>query len=82
MEQFGIEDMRRQASELVRRAGAGETLVIAVAGRPTAILGPVAPKAWRTWDEVCDVFAGPVDPCWADDRDVLDHSGRDLWAAE
>lgn len=37
----GIRDLRADVAALVRRAGAGEQLVISVAGHPTAHLGPL-----------------------------------------
>lgn len=41
IERVGIRDMRAEAASLVRRAGAGERIVITVGGRPTAQLGPL-----------------------------------------
>ncbi len=43
MERIGIRDLRRTAAATVRRAGAGRRIVITVAGRPVAQLGPVEP---------------------------------------
>ena len=37
----GIRDLRADVAALVRRAGAGEQLIISVGGRPTAHLGPI-----------------------------------------
>jgi prevent-host-death family protein len=79
MSEVGLREMRQHASELVRRAEAGEHVTITVAGRPAAILGPPAPHAWRRWDDVADIFARPTDPGWAGDRDLLDDSLRDPW---
>jgi prevent-host-death family protein len=73
--------MRQNASELVRRAEAGERVMITVAGRPAAILGPVAPRSWRQWADLVEVFREPVDPDWAADRDLLDPSPADPWEA-
>ncbi len=72
--------MRQNASDLVRRAEAGERVTITVAGRPAAVLGPVNPRAWRKWDDLADVFAEPADADWAQDRDLLDGSFIDPWA--
>lgn len=72
--------MRQNASELVRRAEAGEHVTITVAGRPAAVIGPVAPRAWRRWADVADLFAGTADPEWETDRDRLDDAPRDPWA--
>jgi prevent-host-death family protein len=71
--------MRQNASELVRRAQAGEYVTITVAGRPAALLGPITPRSWRTWDDIADVFSGPDDPDWEADRDYLDDTPRDPW---
>ena len=71
--------MRQNASDLVRRAQAGERLTITVSGRPAAQLGPVEAQSWVTWDAVADVFAGPSEPDWTADRDRLDNTPRDPW---
>ncbi len=47
MDEVGLREMRQNASDLVRRSEAGERVTITAAGRPAAILGPVAPRAWR-----------------------------------
>ncbi len=41
MVEIGLREVRQNASELVRRAQAGERLTITVSGRPAASLGPV-----------------------------------------
>lgn len=76
---IGLRELRQQASELVRRVEGGEQVLITVAGRPSARLVPVAPRAWRSWSEVADLFAGPADSQWASDRDRLDDTVRDPW---
>jgi prevent-host-death family protein len=73
--------MRLNASELVRRAEAGEQVTITVAGRPAAVLGPVSARTWRSWDELAAIFAGPTDPGWEADRDLVDDAIVDPWAA-
>jgi len=79
MSEVGLREMRQHASELVRRAQAGEQVTITVAGRPAAVLGPVSPRAWRRWDDLADIFARPVDDAWADDRELVDGSLADPW---
>jgi len=79
--EVGLREMRQNASELVRRAEAGEQVTITVAGRPAAVLGPVSSRTWRRWDELAAVFDTPTDPDWARDRDLLDDSLADPWAA-
>lgn len=41
MEQLGIRDLRRSITAVVRSAGAGRRIVITIAGRPVAQLGPL-----------------------------------------
>jgi prevent-host-death family protein len=72
--------MRQNASDLVRRAEAGEHVLITVAGRPAAMLGPVSPRAWRQWEDVRDIFAQPADDDWARDRELIDQSLEDPWS--
>jgi prevent-host-death family protein len=79
MAEVGLREMRQNASDLVRRAEAGEQVTITVAGRPAAVLGPVSSRAWRRWDDIADIFAGPADPDWTSDRDLLDGSVVDPW---
>ena len=74
--------MRQQASELVRRAEAGEEVTITVAGRPSVRLVPVERRTWRTFAEVADVFRGPADPSWESDRERIDQQVRDPWGGE
>lgn len=80
MQEVGLREVRQNASELVRRAQAGERLTITVSGRPAACLGPVDVASWVAWETVADVFAGPGDATWTADRDQLDGSLRDPWA--
>lgn len=79
MAEVGLREMRQSASELVRRAQAGEHVTITVAGRPAAMLGPVGSRAWRRWDDIADIFARPADEEWAHDRELLDHTIDDPW---
>jgi prevent-host-death family protein len=82
MGEVGLREMRQNASDLVRRAQAGEHLTITVAGRPAAVLGPVSPRVWRHWHDVADIFAAPADDEWAQDRKLLDASVADPWAPD
>lgn len=79
MEEVGLREVRQNASELVRRAQAGERLTITVSGRPAASLGPVEVASWVSWEAVADVFAGAGDPHWPADRSKLDDELRDPW---
>jgi prevent-host-death family protein len=78
--EVGLREMRQYASDLVRRAEAGERVTITVAGRPAAVLGPVAPRVWRQWADLVDLFREPVDADWPTDRDRLDDAPADPWA--
>jgi prevent-host-death family protein len=75
----GLRELRQNASELLRRVEAGEELTITVAGRPAARLVRAAPREWRSYQEIAELFHGPADPDWAADRDVIDHQLRDPW---
>jgi len=72
--------MRQNASDLVRRAEAGEQVTITVAGRPAAVLGPIAPRTWRQWADLADLFREGVDGDWEADRERLDDAPADPWA--
>jgi len=81
VEIVGLRELRQNASDLVRRVEDGEEITITVAGRPGARLVSAVPRAWRQWGDVADVFAGPADPDWNDDRETIDHEVRDPWAS-
>jgi len=74
-----LRELRQNASDLVRRAEAGEHVTITVAGRPAAVLGPGSPRSWRRWGEVAEAFGGAVDADWDTDLDRLDGSLVDPW---
>jgi prevent-host-death family protein len=76
----GLRELRQQASELVRRVEAGEEVTITVAGRASVRMVPVAPRTWRTFTAAAEVFDGPADPEWADDRNGVDAGLRDPWS--
>ncbi|MDT2005855.1 type II toxin-antitoxin system prevent-host-death family antitoxin [Rhodococcus opacus] len=80
MESFGLKELRQHASDYVKRAEAGETMLITVAGRPSAILGPAGRKTWCSFDEVADVFQTGADPTWEADRGLIDDPIADPWA--
>jgi len=79
MEAIGLRELRQHASELVRRAEEGEELLVTVAGRPAAVLGPATPTRWRRYDEIAEIFAGPADAAWLTDRELVDQSVGDAW---
>jgi prevent-host-death family protein len=77
----GLRELRQNASGLVRRAEAGETLTITVSGRPAAVLGPVDRRQWRTAEEIAGLFAQDgADRGWNEVRDLVDDEVRDPWA--
>ena len=77
----GLRELRQQASELVRRAEAGETIVVTVNGREVAQLGPVRRRQWRRAADVAPIFAGPPDREWDADRDLLDDTVSDPFSS-
>ena len=77
MSTIGIRHLRRHAAELVRRAAAGETIIITVSGQEVAELGPVHPRSWRAGADVAAIFSGPADEHWAADLETLDGSPLD-----
>jgi len=79
MATVGLRELRQDASELVRRVEGGEEIDITVAGRLAARLVPAAPKRWRRWDGIADVFSGPPDPDWQRDRHLIDQSVANPW---
>lgn len=79
MDAVGLRELRQSASDLVRRAEAGERLLITVAGRGAAVLGPPERDRWRCYSEVAELLAGPADPEWEADRRLIDDSLADPW---
>ena len=82
MTTVGLRELRQQASELVRRVEAGEEVTITVAGRETARLVRASTRQWRSWASIEDLFAGPADVDWADDRDLIDQAIGDPWTPQ
>ena len=81
MENVGLRELRQDASDLVRRAQGGEEITITVSGRPSARLVPAGPTQWRRWNEIAELFHGPADSDWDEDRRLLDDDLRDPWVA-
>jgi prevent-host-death family protein len=80
MDEVGLRELRQNASELVRRAQNGERMTVTVSGRPAAMIGPVGSRAWRTWNDIAELFTTtPGDAEWAEDHELLDHGLRDPW---
>ena len=77
MKTAGLRELRQQASDLVRRAEAGETITVTVSGREVAQLVPIQRAQWRLWAEITPIFDGPADVEWELDRERIDHAPRD-----
>lgn len=73
----GLRELRQQASDLVRQAEAGETIIVTVNGRQVAQLGPIRRHQWRRAAEIGAIFGGPTDADWAADRDLIDNTVTD-----
>jgi prevent-host-death family protein len=75
---LGIRDLRGRLTSLVRRAGAGERIVITIAGRPVAQLGPVeTTRGGATLDDL--VARGLVVPARRGDRPLRPDVVIDTW---
>lgn len=72
MEKVGLRELRQDASQLVRRAEAGEEILITVSGRGVARLVPAGARTWRSFEAVKELFEGPADPQWEADRSLID----------
>jgi len=79
MDSIGLRELRQHASEIVRRAEQGEELLVTVAGRPAAVLGPATPSRWRRFEEIEAIFTGPADAAWATDRERIDQTIGSAW---
>jgi prevent-host-death family protein len=79
MSTAGLRELRQNASELVRQVEAGHTVTITVSGRPVAELVPPQRHRWRAWADIATIFAGPGDPTWAQDRDLVEDEVRNPW---
>lgn len=79
---MGLEQLRQHTSDYVKRAEAGETLLITVAGRPSAVLGPAARKQRNSFDDIASVFDTASDPTLAADLASMEDTVRDPWASE
>ena len=78
-QRLGIRELRGRLTALVRRAGAGERIVITIAGRPVAQLGPVEPASSQvTLDDL--VARGLVEPARRGDRPAEPDTRIDTWS--
>ena len=79
MESVGLRELRQDASSVIRRVEAGEEIAVTVSGRLVARIVPAAPREWRRWGDVAELFTGRPDPDWERDRDVIDQAVGDPW---
>lgn len=79
MRTVGLRELRQDASDLVRRVENGEEIEITVAGRLAARLVPAAPRQWRRWADIAELFVGRPDAGWERDRDLIDQSIENPW---
>jgi len=79
MSTVGLRELRQDASGLVRRVERGEEIEITVAGRLAVRMVPAAPRRWRRWADVADLFVGRPDPDWESDHDRIDQSMANPW---
>jgi prevent-host-death family protein len=68
-EHVGIRELRNNVAAVVRRAAAGERIVVTVDGVATAQLGPLTPGASATLDDL--IAAGLVRPPGRSDRPAV-----------
>lgn len=66
MDRVGIRELRNSVAAVVRRAGAGDRIVVTVDGVPAAQLGPLDPPTTPTLDDL--VAAGLAHPPGRRDR--------------
>jgi prevent-host-death family protein len=75
---LGIRELRGRLTSLVRRAGGGERIIVTIAGRPIAQLGPVeAAGRETTLDDL--VARGLVLPARRGDRPARPDVVIDTW---
>lgn len=80
METVGLEVLRRHVFDYVRRAETGESILITVAGRPSALLGPVASRRqWPSARAVAQLFGSPRDVTWEADVAAVADNLQDPW---
>ncbi len=80
MNAVGIEVLRRHVFDYVRRAESGESILITVAGRPSAVLGPVASRRqWHSARDVAQFFDSARDVTWEADVAAVADNLPDPW---
>ena len=83
-ETVGVRELRQQASQLIRRAEAGEEIIVAVSGRPAARLVPLETpsRVWRSGSDIAHIWDTPTDRTWDAERradPTIDQAATDPW---
>jgi len=60
MRSIGIREFRERSATFIKRAGAGEQIIITVSGDPVATLGPITSTATQTFTLTDLVASGAV----------------------
>lgn len=77
----GLRELRQNASDIVRRVEAGDTVTVTVSGRPAALIVPAGRRTWIRWNDIAGLFtADRAAEEWNADRDRLDTAPVDPWA--
>ncbi|HZC51230.1 MAG TPA: hypothetical protein VE441_01850 [Mycobacterium sp.] len=56
----------------MRRAAAGDAIIVSIDGRPTAQLGPLAPRQWWRAADLAAIFTVSAESNWTTDDDFVD----------
>jgi prevent-host-death family protein len=79
----GLRELRQNASDIVRRVEAGDTVTVTVSGRPAALIVPAGRRTWIRWNDIAGLFtADQAAEGWTADRDRLDTAPADPWAGQ
>jgi prevent-host-death family protein len=79
----GLRELRQNASDIVRRVQAGDTVTVTVSGRPAARIIPAGRRSWIRWNDIAGLFtADRAAEDWNADRDRLDATAADPWARQ
>lgn len=68
MPKIGVRELRQNASEILRKVEAGDTITVMASGRPVAKIVPLLGNQWVSGDRVKLIFKSPTDPKWDAER--------------
>jgi prevent-host-death family protein len=74
-------ELRNNIGEVLRRAEAGEEIVVTVSGRAVAQLGPARTRRWVSPGQLADLWRAPADPTLGADLEALGGELADPWAS-